>query len=303
MARRIFIDGEAGTTGLEIRQRLQALSETSSLTILAIDPDRRKDAEARKAMMEQADIVVLCLPDAAAREAVALGAESGARFLDASTAHRVAEGWVYGLAELQEDQAQKIASARFVSNPGCYASGAIALLRPLVEKAVLPADYPLSINAISGYSGGGRSMIEAHSRENSPAFMLYGLGLAHKHLPEIIKYTGLSRKPVFVPSVGHFPQGMIVSIPLHLSEFPGHPSVQEIGQVLADYYHDSRIINVKPAEETLLADMLAGQDIMELRVHGAGDHAVLTARLDNLGKGASGAAVQNLLLMAGQGRV
>lgn len=305
MTTRIFIDGEAGTTGLGIRQRLEALSQTGSggFELLSIDPTRRKDAEARRALMARADITVLCLPDAAAREAVALGEETKTRFLDASTAHRVSEGWVYGLPELDEGHADKIAQARYVSNPGCYATGAVALLKPLVKAGLLPIDTPVSINAVSGYSGGGKSMIEAHERDGGPAFQLYGLGLEHKHLPEITQYAGLTRRPIFVPSVGHFPQGMIVSIPFHLVQLPGCPLVEDVRETLAAYYKHAETIRVIGKEETenaLVADGLAGEDIMELRVHGRDAQAVLTARLDNLGKGASGAAVRNLFLMSGQ---
>ncbi|TPW34151.1 N-acetyl-gamma-glutamyl-phosphate reductase [Oecophyllibacter saccharovorans] len=306
---RVFIDGEAGTTGLGIRQRLEALPDPCPIECLKIHPGLRKDPEARFAMMEQADITVLCLPDDAAREAVALGKGSGTRFLDASTAHRVSKGWVYGLPELESGQPERIRHARHVSNPGCYATGAIALLRPLVQAGVLPAEAAVSINAVSGYSGGGRKMIEAHARDDGPAFKLYGLDLQHKHLPEITQYSGLAHQPLFVPSVGHFPQGMIVSIPLHLVHLPGCPSVSDLRRILQEAYPDETpdgaesAVRVIQADETgteLLADSLAGDDRMELRVHGHGGQAVLTARLDNLGKGASGAAVRNLLLMSGQ---
>lgn len=297
---RIFIDGEAGTTGLGIRRRLEELTPSYGFELLRIDPSVRKDAHARQAMMEQADITVLCLPDDAAREAVALGEGTKTRFLDASTAHRVSDGWIYGLPELDPQQGKRIRTADRVSNPGCYATGAIALLRPLVEAGVIPMDHPVSINAVSGYSGGGRSMVDSHERDGGPAFMLYGLTLNHKHLPEMMHYSGLARHPLFVPSVGHFPQGMIVSIPLHLVTLPGCPLPEDIHDVLSKAYAGAKTIRVCSNEPRLLADSLAGQDGMELRVHGQGGHAVLTARLDNLGKGASGAAVRNLLLMSGQ---
>lgn len=300
MTTRIFIDGEAGTTGLGIRRRLDELPPSHGFEIIRIDPNHRKDADARRAMMEQADITVLCLPDDAAREAVALGEGTQTRFLDASTAHRVHDEWVYGLPELHVQQRERIRDARFVSNPGCYATGAIALLHPLVEAGLLPVDHPISINAVSGYSGGGRSMVESHEHDGGPAFMLYGLTLNHKHLPEITHYSGLARHPLFVPSVGHFPQGMIVSIPLHLVTLPGCPLPHDIHEVLSNAYAGAKTIRVCSSEPSLLADTLAGEDGMELRVHGQGGHAVLTARLDNLGKGASGAAVRNLLLMSGQ---
>lgn len=299
MTTRIFIDGEAGTTGLGIRQRLETLPARYEFEILQIDPSLRKDAQARRDLMLQADITVLCLPDDAAREAVSLG-KGSTRFLDASTAHRVAPDWVYGLPELSEGQDDLIRKAPFVSNPGCYATGAIALLHPLVQSGIVPADYPIAINAVSGYSGGGHTMIEAHKRDHGPAFMLYGLSLAHKHLPEITHYSGLLHKPIFVPSVGHFPQGMIVSIPLHLVRLPGFPSKEDITAVLEKAYQNAETIRVCEDEPSLLADSLSGRDDMELRVHGHEGQVVLTATLDNLGKGASGAAVRNLLLMSGQ---
>lgn len=297
---RIFIDGEAGTTGLGIRQRIEALPVALGFEILSIDPALRKDSEARKEMLRQADVAILCLPDDAAREAVALGEGLDVRFLDASTAHRRADGWVYGFPEMDAEQSARVAAATHVSNPGCYPTGAIALLRPLVAAGVIPADHPISINAVSGYSGAGRSAIEAHEREGGPAFLLYGLGLQHKHVPEIQHYSGLKHAPIFVPSVGHFAQGMIVSIPLHLRSLPAVTTAAEIEAILRQAYVGSDIVQVLSAEATLLADSLAGTDAMELRVHSDGEKVLLTARLDNLGKGASGAAIQNLRLMCGK---
>lgn len=296
----IFIDGEAGTTGLEIRERLATLP----VTLHSIDPSHRKDLGARKEAMAAADLVVLCLPDAASREAEEMAAQLGAtapRLLDASTAFRTAQGWVYGFPELSAAQARAIAGAPRVSNPGCYPTGAIALLRPLVDAGLLDTHYPVCINAISGYSGGGRSMITAHEQEGGPAFELYGLGLEHKHVPEIHLHAGLTRRPVFVPSVGHFPRGMIVSIPLHLDDLKGHICVEDLHATLATRYAGQDKVRVLVAENSLSAEALAGSDGMELRVHGSAHtrQALLTARLDNLGKGASGAALQNIALMLG----
>lgn len=307
MGAKIFIDGEAGTTGLEIRERLSARKD---LDLLSIPAERRKDPAARAEFLNAADIAILCLPDEAAKESVALIRNDHTRVIDASTAHRVAAGWTYGFAELGKQQGAAIAAAKRVANPGCWPQGMIAALRPLIDAGLLPASLPVTVNGISGYSGGGKSMInDYHARDiDAPLFLPYGLGLAHKHLPEMQQFAGLQQVPLFVPAVGRFLQGMLTCVPLQLGQLPAIPTGKELHAALADHFAGIRdgFVEVAPLEALertphLDPESLNGTNRLRLHVfaNDAQAQAVVMAVYDNLGKGASGAAVQNLNLMLG----
>lgn len=304
---KIFIDGEHGTTGLQIRERL---ADRTDIELLSLAMEDRRDNDKRAEMLRAADIAILCLPDDAARESVAMAEGSGTRFIDASTAHRTADGWVYGFAESEPGQREKIIAAQNVSNPGCYSTGAIALLRPLTLAGVLPSDYPISINAVSGYTGGGKQMIaqmEDATRDDAidAPYFVYALGLAHKHVPEIKARSALKTDPLFTPAVGKFAQGMLVNIPLHGAALGGK-SRADVHAILQAHYAGQEIVSVVTLADTdamprIDPTEMAGTDKMKLYVcgHADGSQLNLIASLDNLGKGASGAAVQNLDLMLG----
>jgi N-acetyl-gamma-glutamyl-phosphate reductase len=319
MAHTVFIDGEAGTTGLQIRERLEARRD---IEILSIDPARRKDADARAELLNAADAVVLCLPDEAAKDAVAMISSNSVKVVDASTAHRVAPGWAYGFAELAGNQRDVIRASNRVANPGCYPTGFIALVRPLVDAGLIPADFPLTVNAISGYSGGGKGLIAEFEDQAAPegsndVFRAYGLPLTHKHLPEMQAYAGLAHPPVFAPSVGRYAQGMLVEVPLQLWALPGRPRPSDLHVALEAAYAGETFVEVASGLECaelqaaragaanyvrgLDPEALNGTNRMRVFVFGneATGQARLIAVLDNLGKGASGAAVQNLNLMLG----
>ena len=304
MVARVFIDGEAGTTGLQIRERLAGRRDIS---LVSIDAERRKDVGERKRLLNSADAVILCLPDEAAREAVALIENPSVKVIDASTAYRVAPDWVYGFAEMAKDQRASIAASMRVSNPGCYPTGFIALVRPLVEAGLVPRDWPLSVNAVSGYSGGGKAMVAEFEQEDSPSFTraphrIYAMAQKHKHVPEMRLHSGLERPPIFAPSVARFRQGMIVEAPLALWALPVTPKLADLHAALAVAYSGERFVSVASLDEagalkTLDPEGLNGTNQMKLFVFGHNEEARLVALLDNLGKGASGAAVQNLNIM------
>ncbi|MBO6949372.1 MAG: N-acetyl-gamma-glutamyl-phosphate reductase [Rhodospirillales bacterium] len=308
MVTSIFIDGAEGTTGLQIRTRLEGRDDIS---FLALSDDERKDREKRAGMLNACDIAILCLPDDAARESVSMIENPDVRVIDASTAHRIADGWDYGFPEMDPGQAAKIANSKRVANTGCYAVASVAVLHPLVTDGVLPSDWPVSINAVSGYSGGGKKLIAGFEDPNAvekidTPFRVYGLNLGHKHIPEIQFWSGLERTPIFVPSIARYREGMIVQVPLHLAALPGKPTPDAIHDILSTHYEGRKFVTVADLVQGEGAPVLDPEDLNgtnELRLHvyasKDGTQAVICGVLDNLGKGASGQAVQCLNLMMG----
>ena len=311
---KIFIDGESGTTGLQIYSRL---NQRDDIELVSIEASKRKDATERAKLINAVDVVILCLPDDAAREAVSLVSSNTVKILDASSAHRTAKGWVYGFPELNPGQRENIASAQFVSNPGCYPTGFLACVRPLIAKGILPSHFPLTVNAVSGYSGGGKKLIEQyHTFHEKDAggkslypYGIYGLEFGHKHVKEMQQHSGLASPPVFVPAVGDFEMGMLVQVPLPLWTLENPPSGEVIHQAIAHYYQSEKFVQVAAFQDsTLLRDgifldamAINGTNIVQVFVfaNDASKEVLLVARLDNLGKGASGAAIQNLNIMLG----
>ena len=299
----VYIDGKEGTTGLQIYDRL---AQRQDIDLLLIDEDKRKDAAERKKCINAADIVFLCLPDAAAREAVALVENDRTRIIDASTAHRTAEGWAYGFAELSPEHRAAVAAGKRVANPGCHATGFISAVYPLVKYGLLPPDYPLTCFSLTGYSGGGKKMIAEYEVADKGAALyapqLYGLNLEHKHLPEMQIVCSLLRAPVFCPIVDDYYKGMATSVTLHTALLPGHPTAAQLHDVLEDHYSGAALVSVAPlgyTEKRIAANTMAGSDRLQLIICGHEDQVLITALFDNLGKGASGAAVQNMNLMLG----
>jgi N-acetyl-gamma-glutamyl-phosphate reductase len=307
-AAKIFIDGAAGTTGLEIRERLAGRPE---LSLVALGEAERKDARARKAALNDADLVILCLPDEAAREAVSLIDNPDVRVIDASSAHRVTEGWTFGFPEMEADGYARIAAAKRVSNPGCWSTGFLAMVCPLVRAGLVPADFPLTANGVSGYSGGGKAMVAEFEDKKAADYTetvtrIYGLNLQHKHIPEMQKHSGLAHPPLFEPSIGRFYRGMLVEVPLQLWALPGKPSARDLHAALDKAYPDRPLVKVASLEDaaavkSLDAEILAGSNGLTIYVFANEKtaQARLVAAFDNLGKGASGAAVQNLNIMLG----
>jgi N-acetyl-gamma-glutamyl-phosphate reductase len=308
MTAKVFIDGQAGTTGLQIVTRLAARND---VTLLQLSDHERKDTDCRREMLNTANLVILCLPDEAARQAVAMIDNTTTRVIDASTAHRTNEDWVYGMPEFEPGHSTRIAKAMRVTNPGCYANASIAILHPLVKAGILPDDLPLTINAVSGYSGGGKPMIASFEDPQSAdytteVFRAYGLTMEHKHIPEIQRRTGLTTRPILIPSVARYRQGMLVQVPLQLDFIPGKPTVDDLHATLSNHYAGARFITIAGLDETtsmhgINPETMNETNEMRLYVFGSasGGQAVIMALLDNLGKGASGQAVQNMNLMLG----